>query len=110
SQFSPSGKRVRWNSWGRRLTDLSRARIWQTATESVNTIFAKLPIPAPETPSSFSSACTTKRFPSAQCASVIQIVRPSKSTADTQPQPPSGFAEIVSDDFLILHAIRNYLI
>src|SRR5439155_25609358 len=30
------------------------------------------------------SACTTKRFPSTRCASIIQIVRPSESTAETQ--------------------------
>src|SRR5439155_5724010 len=35
---------------------------------------------------SISSACTTKRFPSPRCASAIQIVRPSESTAETQPQ------------------------
>ena len=35
---------------------------------------------------SFSSARTTKRFPSPRCASVIQMVRPLESTADTQPQ------------------------
>src|SRR6266545_482847 len=28
----------------------------------------------------------TKRFPSSRCASVIQIVRPLESTAETQPQ------------------------
>src|SRR5262249_50425282 len=33
----------------------------------------------------FSSACTTKRFPS-PCASTIQIVRPSRSRAETQPK------------------------
>jgi hypothetical protein len=33
---------------------------------------------------SFSSACTMKRLPSSRCASVIQIVRPSKSRAETQ--------------------------
>src|SRR5947207_866006 len=32
----------------------------------------------------FSSARTTKRFPSPRCASAIQIVRPSESIADTQ--------------------------
>src|SRR5205809_7506473 len=31
---------------------------------------------------SFSSACTTKRFPLPRCASAIQIVRPLESTAD----------------------------
>ena len=35
---------------------------------------------------SFSSARTTKRFPSSRCASAIQIVRPSESMADTRPQ------------------------
>src|SRR6266404_7678514 len=34
----------------------------------------------------FSSAHTTKRFPSTRCASAIQIVRPLESTAETQPQ------------------------
>src|SRR5947207_8750541 len=34
---------------------------------------------------SFSSARTTKRFPS-RCASTIQIVRPLESIAETQPQ------------------------
>ena len=34
----------------------------------------------------FSSACTTKRFPSSRCASAIQIVRPLESIAETQPQ------------------------
>jgi|SRR5882724_1220496 len=35
---------------------------------------------------SFSSACTTKRFPSSRCASAIQIVRPLESIAETQAQ------------------------
>src|ERR1700730_3031546 len=34
----------------------------------------------------FSSARTTKRFPSSPCASAIQIVRPLESIAETQPQ------------------------
>ena len=34
----------------------------------------------------FSSACTTKRLPSSRCASAIQIVRPSRSKAETQPR------------------------
>jgi hypothetical protein len=34
---------------------------------------------------SFSSARTTKRFPSSRCASAIQIVRPLESIAETQP-------------------------
>jgi hypothetical protein len=35
---------------------------------------------------SFSSACTTKRFPSSRCASAIQIVRPS-GTQSPSPRP-----------------------
>src|SRR5437016_98543 len=35
---------------------------------------------------SFSSACTTKRFPSPRCASAIQIVRRLESIAETQPR------------------------
>jgi len=38
-------------------------------------------------------------FPSSRCASAIQIVRQLESIAETQPKLPSGFAEIVSDDF-----------
>jgi hypothetical protein len=37
----------------------------------------------------FSSACTTKRFPSLQCASAIQIVRPRESRAETQQFEPA---------------------
>ena len=40
----------------------------------------------PENAVSFSSARTTKRFPSSRCASTIQIVRPLESIAETQPQ------------------------
>src|SRR5438874_10887304 len=47
----------------------------------------------------FSSLRTTKRLPSSRCVSAIQIVRPSESTAETQPKLPTGFAEIVSDYF-----------
>ena len=39
---------------------------------------------------SFSSACTTKRFPSPRCASAIQIVRPLESIAETRSQPPTA--------------------
>jgi len=35
---------------------------------------------------SISSARTTKGFPSSRCASAIQIVRPSRSSAETRPQ------------------------
>src|SRR5260370_35609896 len=40
---------------------------------------------------SFSSARTTKRFPSPRCASAIQIVRPWESTAETQSQLHPAF-------------------
>ena len=54
----------------------------------------------------FSSACTMKRFPSSQCASAIQIVRAARiHGCDTAPTP-TGFAEVVSDDFPVLHAQR----
>ena len=48
---------------------------------------------------SISSARTTKRFPSSRCASAIQIVCPLESIADSTAPTPTGFAEIVSDDF-----------
>src|SRR5205823_11133027 len=56
---------------------------------------------------SFSSARTTKRFPSTRCASAIQIVRPLESIAETQPQLQPGFTEIGSDDFQIFHLKWN---
>jgi hypothetical protein len=34
----------------------------------------------------FSSALTMNRFPSPRCASAMKIVRPSESTANTQPE------------------------
>src|SRR5260370_19838997 len=34
---------------------------------------------------------------------LLTSVRPQESTAETQPQAPTGFAEIASDDFPILH-------
>jgi hypothetical protein len=42
---------------------------------------------------SFSSARTTKRFPSSRCASAIQIVRPLESQAET-PSDIFFFAQI----------------
>jgi hypothetical protein len=44
------------------------------------------PLRVPINAVSFSSARTTKRFPSSRCASAIQIVRPRESTPETQPQ------------------------
>jgi hypothetical protein len=51
---------------------------------------------------SFSSARTTKRFPSSRCASAIHIVRPSQSSAEIPAPITSGFAKIVGDDFPVL--------
>jgi hypothetical protein len=53
---------------------------------------------------SFSSARTTKRFPLSRCASVIQIVRPLASIAETQPQVQPALLSFVSDDFPAFHA------
>src|SRR5213080_2940373 len=52
---------------------------------------------------SFSPACTTKRFPLSRCASAIQIVRPQRSMAETQPQlqpPLLRLSAIVSQYFI----------
>jgi hypothetical protein len=56
-----------------------------------------------------SSARTTKRFPSTRWASATQMVCPRQSTVETEPQTPTGFAEIVSDDFPILHKGTRFL-
>src|SRR5947207_10216962 len=42
--------------------------------------------------------------PSLRYASTIQIVRPSESMAETQPQTPTGFAEFVGNQFPVFHA------
>src|SRR5438876_9277991 len=47
----------------------------------------------------FSSARTTKCFPSPRCASAIQIVRPLQSTVETEPQLQPALLRIISDDF-----------
>ena len=47
-----------------------------------------------------------KRFPSSRWASTIQIVRPSRLIAETQPKLHPAFFDIVSEDFPILHASR----
>ena len=57
---------------------------------------------------SFSSARTTKRFPSSRCASAIQIVRPLESIADTQPQLQPALlrlSAITSEFFIRFRAI-----
>ena len=53
-----------------------------------------------------------KRFPSSRCASAIQIVHPRESIAETQPQTPAGFLEIVGSivaksSWRLQSAIRN---
>src|SRR6266481_3055189 len=58
---------------------------------------------------SFSSARTTKRFPSPRCASAIQIVRQRASMAGHVTQTPTGFFEIVGNDFpVVLHVITDW--
>jgi hypothetical protein len=54
-----------------------------------------LPLPIPER---LFIRAQMKRL-SPQCASAIQIVRPAESIAEMPAQTPSGFAEIVSDNF-----------
>src|SRR5262245_6753059 len=58
---------------------------------------------------SFSPARTMKRFPS-PCASTIQIVLPSTSIAKNPALTPTGFAEVVSDDFPVFHGSAALLI
>ena len=48
---------------------------------------------------SFSSARTMKRLPSLPCASTIQIVRPSQSTAETQPKLHPAFLRLSAMTF-----------
>ena len=48
---------------------------------------------------SFSSACTTNRFPSSRCVSTIQIFRPWDFTAETQPQLQRALLRSSGDDF-----------
>ena len=65
---------------------------------------------------SFSSARSTKRFPLSRCASAIQIVRPPKSIAETQPQLNLAFlrlSAIISEYFtkvrdFCLPVLRKY--
>jgi hypothetical protein len=56
-----------------------------------------------------SSARTMKRFPS-RCASTIQMVRRSRSTAETQPKLQPASVTIVGYDFPVLHCKRFSLI
>ena len=52
------------------------------------------PIPSCTKAVSFSSARTTKRFPSPSCASAIQIVRPLESIAETHAQLQPAFLRL----------------
>src|SRR5215831_20367618 len=53
---------------------------------------------------SVSSACTTNRFPSSRCASAIQIVLPSESTAETQPKLHPRFSRLSGIISQLLHS------
>src|SRR5437667_5986296 len=48
----------------------------------------------PERQSTFHPPPPTKRFPLSRCAFAIQIVRPSESTAETQPQLQPAFLRL----------------
>src|SRR5262245_35442869 len=54
---NPCGKRVRWSSGWRRLTDFARARYWQTERGRVNAVSCELAAFHP--PARFCSAITT---------------------------------------------------
>jgi hypothetical protein len=53
---------------------------------------------------SFLSAVTMNLFPLSRCVSATKIVCPLESTVATQPKLHPAFAEVVSDDFPILHS------
>jgi hypothetical protein len=59
----------------------------------------------------FSSARTTKRFPSPRCASAIQIVCPLASMAETQPQlqPTLGIVDDLRRRFARFELGANFL-
>jgi hypothetical protein len=60
---------------------------------------------------SFSSARTTKRFPSSRCASTIQIVRPLESIAETQPQLHPALlrlSAIISQNFTLKRIVLPF--
>ena len=84
-----------------------RRRVWQKSRQPVKAICRKrrLQIRVPETPSAFHPHAQQNAFPSSRCASAIQIVCPSESSPETQPQPTqTGFAKILSEDLPGLHA------
>src|SRR5262249_8146779 len=56
---------------------------------------------------SFSSAGATNRLPSPRWASAIQIVRPSESKADTQPQLHPAFSDYLRLADRIFHTRRS---
>jgi len=66
-------------------------------------------IPVRETQSATHPRAQRNAFPSLQCASAIQIVRPRESKADAAPAP-TGFLEIVSDYFPVLHSQFSRLV
>jgi hypothetical protein len=60
---------------------------------------------------SFSSAHTTKGFPSPRCSSAIQIVRPLESIAETQPQlhPASlRLSAMISQYFMLSTSVAPF--
>jgi hypothetical protein len=56
-----------------------------------------------QNPERNASARTPKRFSWPRCASTVQIVRRSESTAETPVRAPTGFLEITGDYFPVFH-------
>ena len=99
----PCEKRIRWRLFGKRSIRLNASASLPAAGGQCQYYFANRRCCFPSAKvtllllllglsyrfqfqKGFSSARTTKRFPSSRCASTIQIVRPLESIADTQPQ------------------------
>jgi hypothetical protein len=55
----------------------------------------------------FSSARTTKRFPSSRCAFAIQIVRPLESIAETQPKLQPAFLRLSAALLIVADHLRR---
>jgi hypothetical protein len=88
--------------WGGKISPSLRGNSQATANRRFRSINAL----------NFSSACTTKRFPSSRCASAIQIIRPLESIVETQPklQPALlSLSAMISQDFTrrILRLLRS---
>jgi|SRR4029077_5087 len=72
------------NVWEEKLPDFDHEAIGANPENRIGSSNPAVSFSLARAPNtvSFSSACTTKRFPSSRCASAIQIVRPSESSSD----------------------------